>query len=360
MTTTAAKAPTAAGPILAIDLGKYKCVACVYDRATATADFRALDSSRAELERLIRCTHPAVVVIEACAPAGWVHDLCARLGVRCKVAHTGSEAWKYKHAKRKTDRDDALRLAQLEALGQLPEVVVPAKAVREWRALIAHRQALVTQRVAAQNRVRSILVGQGLPAPRGAKAWTVSGLAGISQLARPLAECAPDDLWRGMLDLALTAYRQAQELVAAAEAKLDAMGKADGRVRLLDTMPGLGPRTAEAVVAHLDDPRRFKSGKQVAAYGGLVPRQYQSGEDDRRGRITKRGPAVLRKLLVQCAWAMLRYNPWARAVFDRLSRGKARRKQAVVALARKVLVRCWAMLRDNAPWRPDPVPAAAA
>ena len=79
-----------------------------------------------------------------------------------------------------------------------------------------------------------------------------------------------------------------------------------------------------------------------------MPRQYQSGEDDRRGRITKRGPAVLRKLLVQCAWAMLRYNPWARAVYERLSRGKARRKQAVVALARKVLVRCWAMLRDGA------------
>ncbi len=148
--------------------------------------------------------------------------------------------------------------------------------------------------------------------------------------------------------------------MAAAAAKLDEIGKADARVRLLDTVPGLGPRTAEAVVAHLDDPRRFKSGKQVAAYGGRVPRQFQSGEDDRRGRITKRGPAVLCKLLVQCAWAMLRYNRWARAVFERLSRGKARRKQAVVALARRVLVRCWAMLRDGQPWRPEPDPAPAA
>jgi len=359
MTTTAAEAPTAAGPILAVDLGKYKCVACVYHAADRHT-FHAVDTSVAEVERLIRRTRPAVVVIEACSLAGWVHDLCGALGVPCKVANTGAEAWKYKHAKRKTDKDDALRLAQLFALGQLPEVVVPAKPVREWRALIAHRQALVGQRVAAQNRIRALLVGQGLPAPRGAKAWTVSGLAGIGQLAKPLADCAPDELWRGMLDLALTAYRQAEGLVAAAEAKLDAMGKASARVRLLDTMPGLGPRTAEAVVAHLDDPKRFKSGKQVGAYGGLVPRQYQSGEDDRRGRISKRGPAVLRKLLVQCAWAMLRYNPWARAVYDRLCRGKARKKQAVVALARKILVRCWAMLRDGVPWRPDPQPAAAA
>src|SRR5215213_4030032 len=262
MTTTAAKAPTAAGPILAIDLGKYKCVACVYHAADRHT-FHAIDTSVAEVERLIRRTRPAAVVIEACSLAGWVHDLCGRLGVRCAVANTGAEAWKYKHAKRKTDRDDALRLAQLFALGQLPEVVVPAKPVREWRALIAHRQALVAQRVAAQNRVRAVLVGQGLPAPRGARAWTASGLAGIGLLAKPLADCAPDELWRGMLGLALTAYRQAVELVAAAEAKLDALGKASPGVRLLDTVPGLGPRTAEAVVAHLDDPHRFRSGKQV-------------------------------------------------------------------------------------------------
>jgi transposase len=357
MTTTAVT--TAAGPILALDLGKYKCVACAYHAADRYT-FHAIDTSPAEVERLIRRTRPAVVVIEACSLAGWVHDRCAELGVPCRVANTGAEAWKYKHAKRKTDRDDALRLAQLYALGQLPEVVVPAKAVREWRALIAHRQALITQRVAAQNRIRAVLVGQGLPAPRGAKAWTECGRAGIARHAKPLADCASDELWRGMLDLALTAYRQADDLARQAEAKLDELGKASAAVRLLDTMPGLGPRTAEAVVAHLGDTRRFQSGKQVAAYGGLVPRQYQSGEDDRRGRISKRGPAVLRKLLVQCAWAMLRYNPWARAVYERLSRGKARRKQAVVALARKILVRCWAMLRDNAPWRADPTPAAAA
>jgi transposase len=279
--------------ILAIDLGKYKCVACVYDKVTAAAEYRTVTTSRAEVEKLIRATRPVVVVvIEACTLAGWTHDLCTELGIPVRVANTAAEAWKYKHTRRKTDRDDALRLAQLEAVGQIQPVVVPVKAVREWRALIAHRQALFTQRVAAQNRIRAVLVGQGLPAPRGAEAWTAAGLAGLAAFARPLADCPPDDLWRGRLDLALTAYRQADELVAAAEVKLDALGKADARVRLLDTVPGLGPRTAEAVVAHLDDPTRFKNGRQVGAYSGLVPRQFQSGEDDRRGRITTRGPAV--------------------------------------------------------------------
>lgn len=140
--------------ILAIDLGKYKCVSCTYDRVTTAAEFRTITTSRAEVERFIRRASPAVVVIEACTLAGWVADLCGELGVAVKVANTAAEAWKYKHTKRKTDRDDALRLAQLEAVGQIKPVVVPEKKVREWRALIAHRQALATQRGSVQNRTR--------------------------------------------------------------------------------------------------------------------------------------------------------------------------------------------------------------
>jgi transposase len=114
--------------------------------------------------------------------------------------------------------------------------------------------------------------------------------------------------------------------------------------------------TVSSEKAHLGDPRRFATAKQVGAYAGLVPRQYQSGVTDRKGRITRRGPALLRKLLVECAWCMLRYNPWARAVYGRLTAGGAtRRKPAVVALARKLLVRCWAMLRTGQKWRADPV-----
>ena len=358
--TTANTSPAAAAPglILALDLGKYKSVACLYDPATAQARFDTLTTSRDELRKLCARHRPAVVVIEACALAGWVHDLCAALGLPCRVANTASEAWKFKHTKRKTDKDDALRLAQLQALGQLPTVVLPPKQTREWRALIACRQALVGRRCAAQNRARAVLVGQGLPAPRGAKAWSAAGLEGIARHAKPLAECAPDELRRGLLESALTEYRQARELIDQAEAKLDALAKADAGVRLLETIPGVGPRTAETVVAYLGEARRFETGKQVSAYGGLVPRQYQSGESDRRGRITRRGPALLRKLLVECAWVMLRYNAWARAVYQRLSRGQARKKQAIVALARKLLVRCWAMLRDGQPWRAEP-PAKA-
>jgi transposase len=341
--------------ILAIDLGKYKSVACAYDRDTGEVRFRSVPSSREEFQRLISRSRPDVVVLEACTPAGWVYDLCVELGVPCQVANTAAEAWKFNHARRKTDRDDALRLAELAALGQLPTVAVPPKPVRERRALIATRQTLVGRRVAVQNRIRAILLGQGLPAPVGHRAWTEAGRAALAQLAQPLAGCAADELWRGLLELALTELGQVEALVAATEAKLDAQAQADPATRLLRTIPGVGPRTAETVAAHLDTPRRFRTGKQVSAYAGLVPRQYQSGEVDRRGRITKRGPAVLRKLLVECAWAMLRYNAWARAAWMRLTRnGTSRKKPAIVALARRLLVRCWAMLRDGTPWRGEP------
>jgi transposase len=351
---------TAVGPILAIDLGKYKSVACVYAGDSGEVAFRTVGSRRDELRQLIHRQQAALVVIEACTLAGWVHDLCGELGVRCLVANTASEAWKFKHAKRKTDRDDALRLAQLAALGQLPTVSVPAKPVRERRALIATRQALVGRRVAVQNRIRAILLGQGLPAPVGHRAWTDLGLDGLAQLARPLAECTADELWCGLLDLALTELKQVIALIDSTETVLDLQGQADPATRLLRTIPGVGPRTAEVIAAHLDNPRRFTKGKQVSAYAGLVPRQFQSGESDRRGRITKRGPAILRKLLVECAWAMLRYNSWARAVWSRLTRGgTTRKKPAIVALARRLLVRCWAMLRDGAPWREEPAAMTA-
>src|SRR2546423_6124811 len=129
--------PASTNPILAIDLGKYKSVAGIHDQATGEIRFTTFETSRAELRRLIGKEQPAVVILEACLLAGWVHDLCIELGSRCLIANTASEAWKFKHLKRKTDKDDALRLAQLYLLGQLPTVTLPLSTVGQWRSLIA-------------------------------------------------------------------------------------------------------------------------------------------------------------------------------------------------------------------------------
>ena len=117
-------------------------------------------------------------------------------------------------------------------------------------------------------------------------------------------------------------------------------------------MPQVGARLAELVVTTLDDARRFKSASQVGAYAGLVPKQYQSGQMNRLGRITGQGPGLLRRVLVQVAWGLQRRaDTRGRAVFERLCHGqRTRRKQAAVALARKILVWCWAILRDGTTW----------
>jgi transposase len=208
---------------------------------------------------------PTVVILEACLLAGWVHDLCVERGCRCRIAHTASAAWKFKHLKRKTDKDDARRLAQLVLLEQLPTVTLPPASVRQGRSLIAWRQALVGHRIALQNHVRALFVGQGLAPPRGHRAWTATGLAGLEQPAHALADGAATELWRGLLELALREYRQVVALLDEAEARLDALAKADAPVAILTSTPGVGPRTAEAIAAYWHEPGRFKNGKQVAA-----------------------------------------------------------------------------------------------
>lgn len=347
--------------IIALDLGRYKSVACVYDRGTRAHGFRTLDTTPEQVDRVL-ARHPgAVVVIEACSNAGWVHDRAAAAGHPVKVANTAGEAWTFARLKRKTDHDDAKRLAELEAIGQLPTVVLPDPATRQRRMLIAFRQELVGQRVACQNRIRSLFAAHAVAMPAGAKAWTADGLEVLAARAQELAACGPAELWRGVLRMAVAQYRDLERRIAEAERALDRLGAADPGTRLLRSIPGVGPRTAEAVAAHLGDPHRFAGAKPVGAYAGLVPTQYQSGVTDRKGRITRRGPAVLRKRLVECAWAMLRYHPWARAQYARLTGGGVtRKKPAVVALARKLLVRCGAMLKSGQRWRDGtPAPATA-
>ncbi|HVK16336.1 MAG TPA: IS110 family transposase [Fimbriiglobus sp.] len=344
--------------ILAVDLGKFNSVFCWYEPDTRSAAFRTTTTGPDDLRRELTRRPVAVAVFEACSQAGWVHDLCEELKLPALVASTTGAAWQWKHVKRKTDRDDALKLARLAAVGEVEGVPVPPRAVRQWKSLIGLRKRLVSERVRCQNRIRGLLVCQGLSAPIGAKAWTETGLAATGQFARPLADCGPEELWRGELHLLLDRLGFLEARTRGVEARLDAIAAGDSRVSLLATIPGVGPRTAEVIAVHLYDARRFHSAEEVSAYAGLVPRQYQSGETDRRGRITRRGPKLLRAALVECAWCSLRYNEWARETWLRLQRNGCSKKKAIVALARKLLVRCWAILKTGQPWR-EPASAAA-
>jgi transposase len=338
--------------ILALDLGKYKTVGCDYERESGKHRFRGSFTTPAALQQLVREVKPDRVVIEVCNIAGWVCDLLRGMGVEVQVANTSDDAWRWRKVKKKNDRGDALKAAQLSAVNQLREVHIPNIEVRQWRALIAFRQQLVKRRGKVKNHIRDLLVTEGQLLPRGAKCWTQLGVTHLEAMAKPLAEVGMNELWRGQLHIELRQLREVQQEIVVVEEKLDAIAAADPRVALLRTIPGVGPRLSEAIVALLDRPERFHHAREVSAYIGMVPKELDSGETERRGRITRHGSRLVRSLLVEVAWASLRYNPWARQTYQRLSGGKkSRKKIAIVAVGRRLLVRCWAMLRDGTSWR---------
>ena len=339
--------------IVALDLGKFKTVSCCYDSQSAEASYEKIKTAPFVLHQLIARLCPDRVVFEVGPMAGWVHDVASSFGIDVQVANANHEGWRWRNVKRKSDRLDALKLARLSAMDQLPLVHIPSKATREHRSLIRYRCKLVSRRTRIKNTIRSLLHREAIPMKSGNSGWTRESLDRLRLLACPLESAKADELWRGELQEELDALASVEAQLSRVEAKLDGLARQDRRIQRLETIPCVGPRTAEMLVAVIDDPHRFSSGKQVGSYLGLTPRQYQSGNMDRSGRISKEGHRQLRRMLVEVSWLALRYNPHLRGLYIRLCRGsRSRRKIAIVAIARKLAVLAWAMLRDETHWNP--------
>lgn len=345
--------------IVAIDLGKFNSVVCLHDPATGVHSFVTIATTPQAMHDLLaqhvgEDPSQTLVVFETCDCGGWVHDIATALGFAVAIANPSSEAWRWTKVKRKTDKDDALKLAHLSAMRQLPTVHMPSPQLRQKRRLVHQRRSLVQRRTEIKNSIRSIFSQQGLPLAKGTKQWTKPGIEQLKADARPLTDCPVEELWRGRLQVEIDLLEALDAQLRIVERKLDQLGGNDERIERLQQVKGVGPRLAEALVVHLDDPHRFKNARQVSAYVGLVPRQFESGTMKRVGRITRRGPSLLRGMLIEVAWMVYRYNEWAKRFVMNVSRGmKQRKKIAIVALARKLLVRLWAMLRDGTAWR-DP------
>ena len=346
--------------ILAMDFGKSKTVICDYDSVSGEHSFRSIRTKAQEIHDLVVEREPDRVVIEICTVAGWIHDIVSCLGAEVQVANPNTEGWRWKNVKRKTDRKDALKLAQLSAMNQLPLVHMPCHEVRSKRSLISYRQRLVKRRTQIKNSIRAILDRESCSMPSGKSGWSKRSVDVLRKMSRSLEECSIEDLWRGQLHVELCMLESVSKCLDEVTSKLDCLGKNDKAVQLLETAAGIGPRLAEAVAAFIDEPERFTSGKQVGSYAGLTPKQYQSGQMNRQGRISGQGNKLLRALLVEVSWMGLRHNAWMRQTYERLLRGSpSRKKIAITAVARKLLVRCWAMLRDGQAWRDDNLAEAA-
>jgi transposase len=228
-------------------------------------------------------------------------------------------------------------------LDQVPAAHVPSLDVRQWRELIEFRRRLVDRQTACKNQIRALLRSAGVATPKGL--WTRSGLAWLEALAcQTLSQ-------RVRRDLLLDEYRRHRRRIRTATATLDRIGRRHPGVIVLRTIPGVGARTAETIMAYIDRVERFARPGQAASYFGLVPSQDASAGINRLGHITKQGPGTARKYLVEAAWQAVRRCPAARQRYERIRAGRRdRRKIALVATAHWMLRCMVAMLRTGEVW----------
>jgi transposase len=285
------------------------------------------------------------ICYEASCGYGYLHDQLRRISGRVMVAHPGQLRLIFR-SKKKNDRVDAKKLATLLFLDQVPTVYVPSLDVRSWRSLIQHRHVMIGKRTRAKNGLRALFRAYGVEVVSGPRLWTGRGLITAANTDLPTTQAA---LQR---DLLLEEVRTLTGQLKRVENELASIAKQHSGVRLLMTIPGIGIRTAEAVVAYIDDPSRFRRNKCLGAYFGLVPCQDESAGKDRLGHITREGPAVVRKLLTEASWQGIRRNAHIRAYFERMQGGNPKRKKiAIVATAHYLLRVMHAMLCTGEAWR---------
>ena len=277
------------------------------------------------------------LTFEVGGQAGWRHDALADCVEDITVSNPTKMTWIYRTDK-KNDRIDARKQAVLLSIGEVPKVHMPSREVRQWRVTILHRRRIVGRVCQVKNRIRALLKGNGrVKPPQAGSWWKVANRRWMRSFVGE-GEMAAVELWRMHLGHLLAELDLLESQLKGVTHYLDGYLDKHAGGGLLMSIPGVGPRTAEAVLAYTDDIRRFKRGKQYCAYFGLTPRLDESGLTRRLGHISKQGPSVVRWLIVESAWRVVKKSPALRAFHKRLMSGqKHRKKIATVAVARKLL-----------------------
>ena len=285
------------------------------------------------------------VCFEASTGYGIYFEALSKIASRVAVAHPGLLKLIFR-SKQKNDRADAEKLAKLLFLDEVPTVHVPTADVRAWRELITFRGKLIQKRTRAKNGIRSLLRSVGCRVPKEFGLWTIRGMEWLKQkdLKQPM-----QNLKRNMLEEEIETLTRQTRLV---ETELARYSKENIAVQQLQSIPGIGLRTAEAFVAFVDDPHRFANSKKVGAYFGLIPIQDQSGSTNRLGHITREGCAEVRHLVTEAVWQGIRYSPTIKAYYERIHRHeKDRKKIAIVATSHYLVRVMWSMLKNGTLWK---------
>ena len=296
------------------------------------------------------------VAIEAGNQTAWIVDLLRELGARVHIVHPRAVK-QIAESKKKTDRVDAALLARLLRIDGLPEPVhLPSPRSREIRGLLVARRQLVRVRAQLINVVRGLMRQQRVSLPARALStrigWTRLGALPLSTALREVVSA-----YAATVAAASAALR-------ALDQQLDARAVHDPRLARLQTIPGVGPRSAQTLVAAVDTIARFPTAKKLVAYSGLAPSVRASGDRTQTGAITKEGRSEIRAVWVQAAHTVLRMRPHpAAAPLQQWGQRVARRRgvrTAVVALARKLLTIAFHLLKDNTRYDPARLSRATA
>jgi transposase len=295
---------------------------------------------------------PIVVGIEATGSMGWFLRLMEDLGVTCQVGDP-AKVRKAETRRQKHDRRDAVLLLDLLAEDRFPAIWMPPTELCDLRALLRHRDQWVRMRTRVKNALQGLALAHGIR--RGAGLWTRDGQATLAAL--PLAPHAGHrrSELQALHDHLTT---QIDEL----DQQVSAQARERPQACRLMTHPGVGPVTALATEVFLGDPSRFADAKALASYVGMIPSEYSSGGRQRLGRLSKQGNPMLRCLWCEAAIHAVRRD----AALGRFYRRKLQQKglgKARVAVARKLGIRLWILLRDQIDYaefcRRTPSPAAA-
>jgi transposase len=328
----------------AIDLHKKESQIRIVTEAGEVLD-RRVPTSRAAFTAVFGSRPGLRVLVEASTESEWVAQHLETLGHEVVVADPNYAPMYGTRSRRiKTDLRDTVALADACRQGTYRAThrrSAPQR-VRQWE--LSVRDQLVRTRTRAIAGVRAITRSVGARLPRTTSARLAAHLEALA--LPPDARTALQPL----CDL-ITHTATAQ---GTCDARLAELAAADLACRRLMTAPGVGPVTAVAYVAAIDDPRRFRSASQVAQYLGLVPRETSSGERQRRGHVVRAAQPRVQRLLVQAAWRILRspqpkavaLRAWGTALAER--RG---RRIAVVAIARRLARLLGAMWRDETDFR---------
>jgi transposase len=295
------------------------------------------------LEELKAFKEPFAICFEACTGYGYLFEELNRIARRVVVAHPGQLRLIFR-SKRKNDRVDSEKLAKLLYLDEVPPVYVPSIQVRSWRSIIEHRHKLVREQTRIKNAIRALLRTHGTTSPK--RLWSKAGRRWLSTVE------LPTELYAVQLDILRERLESIICMIKRVEKLLGIYSKRHPGVALLMTIPGVGPRTAEAVTAYIDRANRFHRSKAIGRYFGIVPSQDASAGKNRLGHITRESPGTVRNLVAEATWQGIRRSPRIHAYFERILRGNPKRKKiALIATAHYLLRVMHAMLRTGEMWR---------